>query len=350
MVAPTVPGCTETDRAAPFEVLRCPGGSHLLPGALALALPQLVRSRQLDAVFHAQWQTLAISTWLKRRSALQRVFVAAHGRELWLRPFGKLPLLQRRYDAVRTGLLRHADGVFAVSAFSRTHALREGALPERTFVVGNGTDPERFFPVDAEPLRRHLGLHGARVLLFAGRLAHNKGVDTAIAAMPHILREVPDAVLLIAGQGPDRTRLEGLVHHHNVARQVRFVGRVPDDALPTYYSLADVFVTLSREEPPAVEGFGIVFLEAGACGTAVIGARSGGIPDAVQDGTTGLLVAPGDPLGYAQAACRLLIDSNLRRQLGDAGRQHVLACGNWDAAHACLNGHFKRILGEAAPA
>ena len=121
-----------------------------------------------------------------------------------------------------------------------------------------------------------------------------------------------------------------------VTDHVLFEGSVPFSQLPSTYNLCDVFVTPSRSAPPSVEGFGIVFLEANACGKPVIGARSGGIPDAIVDGETGLLVEPDDEPGLAEALISLLSDPARCRALGDAGRARVEQACTWDVAHNAL--------------
>jgi phosphatidylinositol alpha-1,6-mannosyltransferase len=200
----------------------------------------------------------------------------------------------------------------------------------RIQVIHNGTDPARFYPTDASVLRHDLGLSDRKVLLTISRLVPRKGIDTVLRSLPQIAQSVPNVYYLIGGDGPDRARLEALVEQLGVAHRVRFLGKIPYDDLVRYYNMADVFVMPSRENMPFVEGFGIVFLEANACGKPVVGARSGGIPDAVLNGKTGLLVEPDDEVELAQALIRLLTDEYLAAQLGQQGQQRVVQEANWD--------------------
>jgi phosphatidylinositol alpha-1,6-mannosyltransferase len=128
--------------------------------------------------------------------------------------------------------------------------------------------------------------------------------------------------------------LEGIAAALGVADVVEFLGQVPDEAMGETYSRAHVFVLPAREEARGsdVEGFGIVCLEASASGLPVVAGMSGGVPEAVQDGQTGILVSPGDAEGLARTILRLLSDSGLREQMGVAGRQWVEAEMNWDRA------------------
>ena len=135
---------------------------------------------------------------------------------------------------------------------------------------------------------------------------------------------------VVAGEGPDRERLEALALRLGVADAVRFVGAIPNEELALWYSLGEVFVMPSRSEPPDVEGFGIVFLEAAACERPVVAARAGGVPDAVADGISGLLVEPNDEEGLARALIELLSDPARRADLGRRARERVLAEFTWD--------------------
>jgi phosphatidylinositol alpha-1,6-mannosyltransferase len=140
-----------------------------------------------------------------------------------------------------------------------------------------------------------------------------------------------DVGYVVVGTGPDRDRLERLAASLGVLERVRFAGFVPDDLLPSYYHGCDLFALISRHAPgrAAVEGFGIVFLEAGACGRPVLGGRSGGVADAVAEGESGLLVDPGDVEEVAGALSRLLTDGALARRLGEGGRQRVQRSFDW---------------------
>ena len=152
-----------------------------------------------------------------------------------------------------------------------------------------------------------------------------------IEALPAILDHSPDVRYAVAGIGPDRERLEKLVHKRGLGDRVRFLGGVSDHDLPAFYNLASVYVGASRRaERIGVEGFGISLVEASACGLPVVAGNSGGIPDAVRDGETGFLVPPEDTAAFADAISRLLGDTALARRLGENGRRAVEAHFNWD--------------------
>jgi phosphatidylinositol alpha-1,6-mannosyltransferase len=180
-------------------------------------------------------------------------------------------------------------------------------------------------------------------VLSAGRLVRRKGVDTLLRAFAALWRGEAGPALVVAGDGPDRGRLEALARGLRVP--VRFLGRVPDGELSGLYSAADLFVLAAREEPEGdVEGFGLVLLEAAACGTPAVACRSGGVPDAVDDGVSGLLVPPDDPAALAAALTRVLTDDALRRWLACGARARAERSG-WDVAADAIQ---RRLEGDEA--
>src|SRR5262249_23915091 len=146
-----------------------------------------------------------------------------------------------------------------------------------------------------------------------------------------ILQRIPDVTYLIVGDGADRARLESLAVTVGVRNHVVFAGQVMDSDLPDVYALSNVFIMPSRTQLSAcdVEGFGLVFLEANACGKPVIGGRSGGIPDAIVDEETGFLVNPTEPDEIANVLVRLLSNAELAKRLGENGRSRVLNDFSW---------------------
>jgi phosphatidylinositol alpha-1,6-mannosyltransferase len=168
------------------------------------------------------------------------------------------------------------------------------------------------------------------MVLCVSRLVTRKGQDVLIRSMDVVRTLVPDAVLVVVGDGPDAGRLRDLARTAP-AGSVVFAGAVPDDELPAHYGACDVFAMpcRSRWGGLEVEGFGIVFLEAAAAGRAVVAGRSGGAAEAVLDGETGLLVEGREPKAVALAVARLLLDPALRGRMGAAGRARVEARFTW---------------------
>jgi phosphatidylinositol alpha-1,6-mannosyltransferase len=257
---------------------------------------------------------------LARRAGLPLV-LAYHGNDLLrtARRWRRHPWKRRRWTALAAGASLHVVN----SAF--TAALAEGAgLPrERIAVVPPEVDDRRFRPAagaeERAELRTRFGFGEADVVtLFVGRLVERKGLDDLFAA----LSALPGRVrLAVAGPG-ETASWRGRAEAAGVADRVRFLGKVAEDDLPLLYRAADVFAAPSRDrrEEDDVEGFGIVFLEAAASGLAVLATRTGGIPEAVEDGVGGLLVPPGDRAALTEAWTRLVSDRELRRRLGARGR------------------------------
>jgi phosphatidylinositol alpha-1,6-mannosyltransferase len=152
---------------------------------------------------------------------------------------------------------------------------------------------------------------------------------------------------VIVGDGDERARLEALVGHHGLRDRVTFVGEVPGGDLPGYYAACDIFLLPNRIDDGDVEGFGIVFLEAAAAGKPTVGGRSGGVPEAVEDGTTGLLVSGTDVQELSAAIRRLATSATARDRMGRAGRARVLSGLTWERA-ADQVGELHRRLGAFA--
>ncbi|MCA9656385.1 MAG: glycosyltransferase family 4 protein, partial [Myxococcales bacterium] len=272
----------------------------------------------------------------RRRGWPRRVFVAAHGRELLLRPIARVAAAQRAYDATRRWVLREADGIVAVSRYTAELARGLGVDPSRVHVVPNGVDAARFDLPDARAralaFRARHELGERPCFTTVARLQPHKGIDTGIRALPALRRRVPGATYVVVGSGPDEGRLRALARELGVADALRLLGRVGDDEVVDALLACDAFVLLSREAVPDVEGFGLVLLEAGACRRPVIGARSGGIPDAVDEDRSGLLVPPDDVEATTDALARVLGDPMLARRLGEGGRHRATAVLSWDHA------------------
>jgi len=330
VIAPAEGDVAAADRELGFRVLRH-GTFDTLIAACAPALAKLVLGEGFDHALHAQWSTVPASLALRGFGRLKHVAVAAHGRELLLAPWRHSTIAQSGYDIVRRQALTRADRVLAGSAYTAQLAANIGVPRERITVTRYGTDPSRFRPRDATALRARRGLSGRPVLVTIARLVERKGIDSVLEALQSVRRAVPDVAYVVVGDGPHRARLEALARSAGVEDAVHFVGPVPDEELPLWYSLGDVFVMPSRSEAPDVEGFGIVYLEAGACERPVVALAAGGVPDAVADGISGFLVAPGDSAGLAAKLSELLLDPARAAELGRRGRERVLGELNWDS-------------------
>jgi len=242
-------------------------------------------------------------------------------------------VVYRFYGRNRRKYLQRADAVVAVSGFTKT-ALVEmmDVPPDKIEVIFNGVDVERFAPrPKAHDLVERYGIGNRRVLLSVGRLIERKGIDQVLRALPRLLDRHPDLHYLVVGEGPDRERLEGIAREAGVAGRVTFTGPVPGDRLGDHYALCDLFVLPNRQLADGdTEGFGLVFLEANACGKPVIGGRAGGAVEAVHDGRSGLLVDGTSVDEIAAAIDRILGDEGLYARLSEGGLRLAQASG-WDS-------------------
>jgi phosphatidylinositol alpha-1,6-mannosyltransferase len=278
--------------------------------------------------------------WAHERSGIPYGIIVYGGDLLALR----INYLDSRIKRIAAqALLGTADVLVACSRWTHDLAcdvLRELGLAERTGrvrVIPLGTDPEVFRPgLDPAPLIADHALPAGRWLLTVARLVPHKGMDTTIRALALLAPRYPDLRYAIVGQGPERATLEDLARSEGVAERVRFLSELGDEALPLAYALATVYVGASRQTAKDVEGFGIALLEAQAAGLPVVAGRSGGIPDAVQNGVTGVLTDPEDPADVAAALAGLLDDPARAQQLGAAGRAAVERFFNWSRVVADL--------------
>jgi phosphatidyl-myo-inositol dimannoside synthase len=194
-----------------------------------------------------------------------------------------------------------------------------------------GTTPSDFRPgVDTSAVRAKYRLNGGPWLLTVARLEWHKGIDIVMKAMAQVRVVHPTARYAIVGTGERLPQFEQLQRDLGLGDTVRFLGPVSDAELPAIYNAADLYIGASRRVELLVEGFGISLVEASACGLAVVGGRSGGVPDAVRNGETGVLVDSDDPAAVAAGINELLSNPERRKQLGAAGRKAVEEYFNWD--------------------
>jgi phosphatidylinositol alpha-1,6-mannosyltransferase len=229
-------------------------------------------------------------------------------------------------------VLESASAVVAISRYT-SDLVRLVAPQAQTEFVPLAVDEALFSPEDRGDARRCWGLsNSVTVLLSVSRIQRFKGHDTvlqAIAMLPPKQRE--NLVYVVAGKGHAEKELRDLADDLDVADNVRWLGFVPEQQLPSLYRAADLFVLCTREEPGirAVEGFGLVFLEAQSCGVPAIGTDCGGIPDAVEDGNGGWLVPPGDSEALAELLGRLVVSPGEIREMGELARNRVLNGFTW---------------------
>jgi phosphatidylinositol alpha-1,6-mannosyltransferase len=323
-------GAGEWDAAQRFRVERTREPVLLPTPMLARHIDVLAHDVGADVIFLDPALPLGL---LGPRLTAAPWLAVLHGAEVTVP--GRLPGSRRALRRV----LRDAAGIVAAGAYPAREAIKAAQIDLPGVLIPPGVDIDRFRPAGSPQQVRaervELGLDPDRPTVVAvSRLVPRKGFDVLLDAVS--ILEV-DLQLVIAGDGRDRTRLEARAHRLGLDDRVRFLGRVPDATLPAVYRSADAFVMMCRERWGGLEaeGFGIVFLEAAACGVPAIAGRSGGSHEAVVDRETGFVINPDDVMLLSQTLERLLIDPALRIRMGAAARTWAVEC-SYDARVARL--------------
>lgn len=320
----TYSGAEEFDRSYPHEVVRFSTEMLLPTPAVRRQMHSLIRERKPDLVlFGALWPLGHMGPGIRQKLGVPYGGFT-HGLELTA---ALVPGLMR-------GIGRNASMLTAPSAWSRGKL--EGALgwKGRMAVLPSGIDAEGFHPgvSDALVRERHV-LGDDPVICCVSRLVARKGQDTLIRAMPLITSAVPNARLLIVGSGPYDGELKALAARTHVQNRVIFAGKVSYEELPLYFRAGNVFAMPCRSRwfGLDIEALGAVFLQGAAVGRAVIAGNTGGAPEAVKDGVTGLVVDPESVTKVAEACVKLLNDRGLAESMGAAGATWVHRDYTWEA-------------------
>jgi phosphatidyl-myo-inositol dimannoside synthase len=336
IVTARVPEWEDTDRAYPLPIhrLRLERLWYLRPeslgmylrlfsAALRLSLRYPFNSIHAGRVLPEGLAGLAIARLLRLP-----MVVYAHGEEIttWRQP------AKRR---VMQGVYRQADVVIANSGFTRGLLLELSVDPSRVHVIHPGVDLEVFRPgLDTRVLRQRFGLSKKRVILTVGRPNLRKGFDMVIRALPLVLREVSDAHYVIVGDSENQEYLKVLAAQMAVSDHVTFVGKASEEDLPLWYNLCELFAMPNRKVGEDTEGFGMVFIEANACGKPVLAGIEGGTGSAVIHGQTGLRVDGTKVEDVEQGILAILRSPELMSRLGQAGLARAQESFSWEKVAA----------------
>jgi phosphatidylinositol alpha-1,6-mannosyltransferase len=319
------PGSAEHDAALPYEVVRAPTGMLLPTPGAARTAARLAREHDCDTAFFGAAAPLGLLAPGLRRAGVERLVGATHGHETgWV----ALPGARQAVQRIAGGL----DVLTYISEY--THSRLAPALGERTELVqlSPGVDVDRFTPdADGGPVRERYGLGDAPVVVCVSRLVPRKGQDVLVRGWPQVLDRHPQARLLLVGGGPLEAALRKQVAARGLGHSVVLTGGVAPEQLPAHYAAGDVFTMPCRTRRGGldVEGLGMVFLEAAACGLPVVAGTSGGAPETVVEGVTGHVVDPRSPAAVAGVLADLLDDPARARTMGKAGRAWVEQRWSW---------------------
>ena len=326
VLASRSPGWEEYDAALPYPVVRHPTTMLLPTRGVARVAVELARHHGCYTAVYGAAAPLGLLAPALRSAGVGHQLGITHGHETgWVAVPGGRPLMRR----IATGL----DVLTYISEYTRGRL--EPALGGRVHMaqLSPGVDVDAFSPaVDGGAVRARYGLGEDPVVVCVSRLVARKGQDVLVAGWPRVLARHPRARLLLVGGGPEEESLRRAVAARGLAGSVVLTGPVPPDQLPRHYAAGDVFAMpcRTRRRGLDVEGLGMVYLEAAACGLPVVAGTSGGAPEAVQDGVTGRVV--GDPRSaesVADTVAGLLDDPGRARTMGRTGRAWVEQRWSW---------------------
>jgi phosphatidylinositol alpha-1,6-mannosyltransferase len=291
------------------------------------ACQELISDRKLTKVAFGAAAPLGMMARAMRQVGAQKIVTLTHGHEVW---WSKVP----PFKFALRWISKNIDAITYLGNFTKSeisNALSKNEV-NKLIQIAPGIDIEHFVPTDSSKLRAELGLTDKSVIISVGRLVHRKGQDKLIASLPAIKAEVPNVHLVLVGVGPHQAYLEKLVVKLQVTDCVTFIGRINYAELPKYICVGDIFAMPSRSRffGLEVEGLGIVYLEASACGLPVVGGISGGAPDAVLVGETGVVVDGTNTFEIAEACIELLKNPELCALMGANGRAWIIENWRWE--------------------
>jgi phosphatidylinositol alpha-1,6-mannosyltransferase len=301
----------------------------LLPSwRVTRAAKKIVAAKNINVVVFGAAAPLALMSPSLRKSGVKKIIALTHGHEVWWAKIFPFRLAIKRIG-------KNVDHLTYLGEFTRQAISKPLTRKSATEMVkiAPGIDTAHFIPQpDAMQKREELGLQDKKIIISVGRLVHRKGQDNLIQAMPAVLKKIPNAHLLLVGEGPYKKHLEKLVMKSSLEQNVTFAGRIMYDRLPSYLSAADLFAMPSRSRffGLEVEGLGIVYLEASACGIPVVAGNSGGAPDAVLEGVTGLCVDGTSIEQITAAIVEICSDAERASHMGAAGRNWIVDQWRWD--------------------
>jgi phosphatidylinositol alpha-1,6-mannosyltransferase len=274
-----------------------------------------------------------------RRKGVVNIVALTHGHEVW---WAKL----WPFSSAISFIGNNVDHLTYLGEFTKSEIAKalSTKAKSRLVKIAPGIDTDHFAPDSGSiQLRRDLGLIDKKVIVSVGRLVHRKGQDFLIQSLPAILEKHPTAHILMVGEGPYRKDLTKIVEKLKLSQAVTFIGRIQYKDLPRYICAGDIFAMPSRSRLAGleVEGLGIVYLEASSCALPVVAGRSGGAPDAVDEGITGFSVDGTSTVEISSVIIKLLDDPAKAKAMGTAGRSWIIEKWRWEIWSKQFNALFK---------
>jgi phosphatidyl-myo-inositol dimannoside synthase len=292
------PGDTAFDATLAFPVIRDPSRIMLPTPAITKRSVAIAKDMGCDSVWFGAAAPLGLmAATLKKEAGVRRTVATTHGHEIW---WARAPVTRRLLHRIG-----ETNDVLTYVADYTRERIAVALSPDagaRMIRLTPGVDTDRFNPsVDGRPVREMYGLGDRPVIVCVSRFVKRKGQDMLIRALPLVQRDVPDAALLLVGDGTMRKKLVRLAEELGVSKDVIFVGPKPWEETPPFYAAGDIFCMPCRTRKLGleVEAFGIVFLEAAAVGLPVVGGRSGGAVDAIEATSDGRVINGRTPLGVS---------------------------------------------------
>jgi len=269
-----------------------------------------------------------------------------HGLDIVRPLYGRLPEWRKRD-------FQSAKAIYANSSATAGLVREKIGDGVNVAIVHPGVDPKQNLTITTfmiDRLKLELGLGSGPILLTVARLVRRKGVDLVLRCIPDLLSKHPDLRYVIAGEGPEKTGLQQLAHELAIAEHVRFLGQTEEWTKWALYEICDLFIMPNRLlDGDDWEGFGIVFMEAAVSGKPAIGGRNGGVPEAIEDGVTGILVDPEQATSISDAVHLLLDNADLRRSMGLRAREREATRFNWPVIVTSFLEHLPSVSKNRSP-
>jgi phosphatidylinositol alpha-1,6-mannosyltransferase len=321
------------------EVIRDPSKILLPTPRVIRRVKKVIARDSIKQVFFGAAAPLAIMARSLRKKGVVNIVALTHGHEVW---WAKL----WPFSSAISFIGNNVDHLTYLGEFTKSEIAKALSIKAKSRLVkiAPGIDTDHFAPDSGSiQLRRDLGLIDKKVIVSVGRLVHRKGQDFLIQSLPAILEKHPTAHILMVGEGPYRKDLTKIVEKLKLSQAVTFIGRIQYKDLPRYICAGDIFAMPSRSRLAGleVEGLGIVYLEASSCALPVVAGRSGGAPDAVDEGITGFSVDGTSTVEISSVIIKLLDDPAKAKAMGTAGRSWIIEKWRWEIWSKQFNALFK---------